>query len=1015
MNDPTPNPGSDVGLTLAEAQAQLARARGRQYWRSLEELASTDRFRAMVEREFPRQAAVADWDPIDRRDFIRLMGASLALAGLTACTKQPEEKIVPYVDAPEEMIPGKPLFYATAFVHGGYAYGVLAESHMGRPTKIEGNQKHPASLGGTDAFAQASILQLYDPDRSQTHLKLGRAATWDQFAREIELALVPLQLNQGEGLRILTETVTSPTLAAQLRALLERFPKAKWHQYEPVNHDNALAGAELAFGEPATPRYLFGKADVIVSLDSDFLGRGPGHVCYAREFAARRTPGSGVAMSRLYAVESSPTLVGAQADHRLVVRASQVESVARALARGLGIDVALGDTQGNEAWIEAVVRDLKKHRGACVVVAGDHQPPVVHALAHAMNDALDAFGKTVTLLEPVEAQPVNQTASIKQLADDMAAGAVQVLLMLGGNPVYNAPADCRFAEALGQVKLAVHHSLYVDETSRLCHWHLAATHYLEAWGDARAFDGTASIIQPLIEPLYGGRSAHEVLSAVLGRSGRKGLEIVQEYWKGASGAGENFERDWRRWLHEGLVPGTAAAAKRLKVKSGIAAEPPASRTLTPNDLELVFQPDPAVWDGCYANNGWLQELPRPLTQVVWDNVVLMAPQTAAYRRIKKNGYLLELQVGGRRVVAPVFIQPGHPEDCATVYMGGGRTAAGRTGNGAGFNAFAIRTSDQPWMTIGTARDTGSNRDIATTQEHHALSETQHERLYRAATLAEFEANPEFVKAFDEFGAQPVSIYPGYDYSKGNQWGMVINLNACIGCNACVIACQAENNIPVVGKEQVRRGREMHWIRVDRYFVGDPANPGTALQPVTCMHCENAPCEAVCPVAATVHGHDGLNQMVYNRCVGTRYCSNNCPYKVRRFNYLKFADHTTPSYKLQRNPDVTVRARGVMEKCTYCVQRISEARITAKRQGRLVDVKADQLQTACQQACPTRAIVFGDINNPNDEVAQWRAHPLNYGMLVELNTRPRTTYLARIRNPNPELEQPAAREAHGGHS
>jgi molybdopterin-containing oxidoreductase family iron-sulfur binding subunit len=1005
-------------LTLAEARAHLAQARGRQYWRSLEQLSSTEGFRSMVEREMPQQAAaVADWDPIDRRDFIRLMGASLALAGLTACTKQPTEKIVPYVDAPEEIIPGKPLFYASAFVLGGYAQGVLVESHMGRPTKIEGNPEHPASLGSTTPFAQASVLQLYDPDRSQSHLKKGRVSTWDEFGRDMEQALVPLQLTRGAGLRILTPTVTSPTLASQIRALLERFPEAKWHQYEAINRDNEMAGAQLAFGEPVALRHHFDRAQVVLTLDADVLGHGPAQIRYARDFATRRDPALGADMSRVYAVESAPSLIGAQADHRLSVRASQVESIARALARGLGIDAAQGDVHGHEAWIEAVLRDLKKNRGRCIVVAGENQPPVVHALVHAMNDALDSFDKTIDILAPVEAQPELHGASIKQLAADMSAGAVSMLVMLGCNPVYDAPADCNFAAALDIVPLAVHQGLYVDETARRCPWHIAATHYLEEWSDARAFDGTASIVQPLIEPLYSGRSAHEVLSALLGRAGRKGLDIVQEYWKQASGAGDEFDKKWRRWLHDGMVPATASAKKSVKLAQGVASTPPAVRPLAAGELEVMFQPDPGVWDGRFANNGWLQELPRPMTKVVWDNVIVVAPQTAAYLRLKKNGFVAELKVGDRTVEGPVFIQPGHPEECATVYLGGGRTAAGRTGNDTGFNAYPIRTTEQQWITVAAVRDTGRSVDVVTTQEHHVLSEKHHNRIYREATLAEYQANPEFIKKYDEFGQVPVTIYPGFDYSQGNQWGMVINLNACIGCGACVTACQAENNIPVVGKEQVRRGREMHWIRVDRYFTGtDPLHPSSAvMQPVTCMHCENAPCESVCPVAATVHSRDGLNQMVYNRCVGTRYCSNNCPYKVRRFNYLKFADHTTPSYKLQRNPDVTVRARGVMEKCTYCTQRISEARITAKKQGRLVDVKADGLQTACQQACPTRAIVFGDINNPEDAVAKMRANPLNYGMLVELNSRPRTTYLARVRNPNPELEEPAAAAAHGEHA
>ncbi|MCS6771998.1 MAG: Fe-S-cluster-containing hydrogenase [Kiritimatiellae bacterium] len=1015
MSDRNPSVTAGAEALFERALSESRCSNSTALWRSLEELAESRGADPKNLRDsLERYAAVAEWDPIDRRDFLRLMGASLALAGLTACTKQPEEKIVPYVRAPEDVVPGKPLFFATSFVHAGYAEGILAESHMGRPTKIEGNPLHPASLGGSSLFAQASVLQLYDPDRSQAHLKFGRQATWDQFIREVENELVSLQLSQGAGLRILTESVTSPTLIAQIRSLLERFPQAKWHVYEPVNHDNIFAGAELAFGEPLWPRYHFDKAAVVLSLDSDFLGRGPGHVRYARDFASRHSPLSTEGMSRLYVVESSASITGGQADHRLAVRASRVEWIARAIARGLGIDAAAGPGDAEKAWIEAVVRDLKRHRGAAVVLAGENQPPIVHALAHAMNEALDAFGKTVEMLPPVEVFQGSQTESIKELAADMKAGLVKMLFILGGNPVYTAPADCQFEEALQKVPFSVHHSLYRDETSRWCRWHIAATHYLEEWSDARAFDGTASIIQPLIEPLYSGRSAHEVMAALLGQTGKKGLELVQEHWKAQAQNAPDFEKQWRRWLHDGLVHGSAFAGKTVGVKRGLASEPPVEKALGASELELSFQPDYGTWDGRYANNGWLQEVPRPMTQIVWDNVVLLAPQTAALRRLR-NGFVVELISSGYKVRAPVFVQAGHPEDCATVLMGGGRSRAGRVGNGAGFNAFALRSTAQPWITVGLARDTGETSVVVTTQEHHRLSEKHHARLYRSATLDEFRKKPDFVRKYDEFGQTPPSIYPDFDYTKGNQWGMVVNLNACIGCNACVVACQAENNIPVVGKDQVRRGREMHWIRVDRYFVGDPQNPAIALQPVTCMHCENAPCEAVCPVAATVHSREGLNQMVYNRCVGTRYCSNNCPYKVRRFNFYKFADHTTPSLKLQRNPDVTVRARGVMEKCTFCVQRISEARIEAKKKGRLVDVVQDGLQTACQQACPTRAIVFGDINNPEDPVAKLRALPLNYGMLVELNTRPRLTYLAKVRNPNPDLEQPAVETAHGEHA
>ena len=1010
MNDRLSRAENAGELTLAAARAQLAGKCGRSYWRSLEALAGSDRFMRLMQREMPQQAsAVASWDPLDRRDFIRLMGASMALAGLTACTKQHPEKIVPYVNPPEEVVPGKPLFYATAVPHAGYGLGVLAESHEGRPTKIEGNPKHPASLGGTDLFAQASILDLYDPDRSQVFKHRGRVSTWDAFTRQMEEALVPLQLAKGAGLRILSETVTSPTLADLMAKVLERFPEARWHQYEPVHDDHAVLGAELATGTPMALRYDFTKAKVILSLDGDFLGRGPGRVRYARDFTEGRRVVDGPAeMNRLYAVESTPTLTGAQADHRLVVRPRQVEHVARALARELGIDATAGDVHGHEAWISAVARDLKRHRGACVVLAGEQQPPVVHALALAMNEALGALGQTVLTTEPVEAQPVDHQASLKDLAGALSSGMVQVLVILGGNPVYQAPADLQFAEALKKVRLAVHLGAVEDETARLCHWHIPEAHYLETWGDLRAYNGVVTIQQPLIEPLYSGKSILEVASVLLGRSSRKSLEIVQEYWMQRTGKPADFERQWRRWLHEGVVPGTEAPPKAVTLKTGFASGPAPDLALTVTELEVVYQPDASVWDGRYANNAWLQEIPRPLTKVVWDNVVLMAPQTAAYRRLQ-NGFLMELQIDGRQVNAPVYIVPGHPENAITVYLGGGRTAAGRVGNGTGFNAFAVRSSSASWLAKATARDTGADHRVVTTQEHHSLEGRHH---YRAATLSDYAREPGFVRHYDEFGSTPLTIMPGYPdiYRQGNQWGMVVNLNACIGCNACLAACQAENNIPVVGKEQVAKGREMHWIRVDRYYAGDPASPDTCLQPVTCMHCENAPCEAVCPVAATTHSNEGLNQMVYNRCVGTRYCSNNCPYKVRRFNFLKFADHTTPSLKLQRNPDVTVRSRGVMEKCTFCVQRISQARIEAKKQNRLV---ADgDVVTACQQACPTKALVFGDINQPDSEVSRYRRSPLNYGMLVELNTRPRTTYLGRVRNPNPELAG-AAVSAHGG--
>jgi MoCo/4Fe-4S cofactor protein with predicted Tat translocation signal len=1001
-------------FSLEALREKLSRAKGKTYWRSLEDLAASEEAMGALRRAFPRQMAVAEWDPVDRRDFLRLMGASLALAGLTACTKQPPEKIVPYVQPPEELVPGKPLYYATAMELGGYGLGLLVESQMGRPIKVEGNPEHPASLGSTDVFAQASVLGLYDPDRSEVHTKLGRVATWDNFAEDVGNAMGQMMLGKGAGLRILTRTVTSPSLAQQIKDLQQAYPEMAWVQYEPVNGDNAHDGAQLAFGEAVSAVHRFDRASVVVSLDADFLSSGPGRVRYARDFMAKRNPELPGGMNRLYVVETGPTVTGATADHRLAVRPGDVERIARSMARALGIEAALGEGAGHAEWVDAVVRDLKQQRGACLVVAGERQPPAVHALAHAMNEALGAFGRTVILTEPVEAAPVHQGRDLAKLVKDMNDGRVQMLVILDANPVYEAPGDLRFVQAMENVATCVHLGLYEDETAAACHWHIAGAHFLEAWGDVRAFDGTATIVQPLIEPLYSGKSAIEVIAALRGMPSKGGYDLVRQVWQTRLGE-QGFDDAWHRIVHDGVVPGTAAGAKALKVKTGFAGEAPKPVRVGPGELEIAVAPDYSVWDGRFANNGWLQEAPRPVTKLTWDNALLMAQQTATYRRLN-SGFLVEADVQGRRIRVPVLVVPGHPEDCATLHLGYGRTQAGRTGTGVGGSACALRLSAQPWSFVAAVNDTGIDHVLATTQDHHHIEAdvaAADRHLYRSATLAEFRADPGFVRHDDEFGHQPESMYPGFDYSKGNQWGMVIDLNACTGCNACLIACQAENNISVVGKDQVRRGREMHWIRIDRYFGGDPAAPKILHQPVTCMHCENAPCEAVCPVAATTHSNEGLNQMVYNRCVGTRYCSNNCPYKVRRFNFYKFADHTTPSLKLLRNPDVTVRARGIMEKCTYCTQRISAARIEAKRKGRIV--AEGEVLTACQQVCPTKAIVFGDINDPASEVARRRKSPLHYGMLVELNTRPRTTYLARVTNPNPELEpagHPAAPAHHG---
>jgi molybdopterin-containing oxidoreductase family iron-sulfur binding subunit len=992
-------------LDLDALRARLAAGHGREYWRSLEELAETPEFEEMLHREFPENAS--EWgDPAGRRNFLKLMGASLALGGLAACTKQPPETIVPYVRPPEEFIPGKPLYYATAMTLGGAALGLLVESHLGRPTKIEGNELHPGSLGSTDSFAQASILTLYDPDRSQVVMEAGRISTWSAFLAALGRALQNLKARRGQGLRLLTESVASPALAWQIQNLLKEYPEAKWHQFEPAHRDCVRFGAREAFGVVVDTQYRFDRANVVLSLEADFLSCGPAHVRHARDFSARRRVGDPpVEMNRLYVAESTPTNTGGMADHRLALRASEIEALAAGVARRVGVSGVSGGDAGLEGrhakWMDAVARDLQKHRGASIVIAGETQPAEVHALAHAMNVALGNVERTVIYTDPVEASPAEHVESIKQLAADMAAGRVQVLLMLGGNPVYNAPADLQFEQQLTKVPFRVHLSLYEDETSYLCHWHIPEAHYLETWSDTRAFDGTVTIQQPLIAPLYGGKSAHEFIAAVAGQPTRSGYDIVREYWKARLGE-KDFEARWRRALHDGVVDGTALAPRKVTLVPGFAIK--AKAAPAGKGLEIVFRTDPTIYDGRFANNGWLQELPKAITRVTWDNVCMVSPATAQQLGVG-NEEVVELRYLGRAARGPVWITPGHPDGAVTVFLGYGRRRAGRAGTGAGYDAYALRVHWAQWFDSGLeVVKTGARYPLASTQGHWNIEVDQRaekRHLVRTATLEEYRKHPHVIR---EMGHEPpaeLTLYKGFDYSKGHAWGMSIDLNACTGCGACVTACQAENNIPIVGKEQVGRGREMHWIRVDRYYRGGVENPEMHQQPVPCMHCENAPCEVVCPVAATVHSDEGLNDMVYNRCVGTRYCSNNCPYKVRRFNFLQFVDDTTPVLKLLRNPDVTVRMRGVMEKCTYCVQRINGARIAAKRDGR--PIQDGEIQTACQQVCPAQAIAFGDINDAKSRVARAKAEPRSYGLLTDLNTRPRTTYLARLRNPNPELE------------
>ncbi len=1004
------NAGTDIcpskrkQLDLATAKAQIEQTTGPEYWRSLEELAGSEEFQEMLHREFPKGAS--EWlDDFSRRGFLKTMGASLALAGLTGCTRMPITEIVPYVRQPENVIPGRPMFYATAFTLGGYASPILVESHLFRPTKIEGNPQHPASLGGTDVYAQASILDLYDPDRAQNITYMGDVRSWNAFMEAIRGPINVQKSLAGGGVRILTQTVTSPTLAAQIRSYLEANPMAKWHVYEPINRDNVYEGAKLAFGEVVETRYDFSKADVIVSLDADFLYAGfPGSTRYTRDFAARRNPDAN--MNRLYVVESAPSSTGMKADHRVPMRAGEIENFARVLAGSIGLNFT-GVVSDNPSALEPrLAKDLLAHKGSSVVIAADHQPVGVHVVAHAINQSLGNVGKTVFYTDPVDANPVSRNQSLRALVEEMRAGKVDLLLILGGNPAYDAPAEFEFASALksNAVNLKVFLGTHRNETAELCHWHVPEAHYLESWSDARAYDGTVSVIQPLIEPLYGGKSAHEIITILAGQSGLTGRELVQAYWQ-KQHPGADFEALWRKSLHDGWIADTTYAPKSVELKAASTAVPGALQLAFDGPtriVELNFRRDPSIYDGRFSNNGWLQELPKPLTKLTWDNPIMIGPAMA--ERLKLNFKdVAELEFQGKKVKGATWVQAGHPDNSITVFLGYGRTRAGRVGTGTGFDVYPLRTSQAPWFAGGAKLTaTGETYDLASTQGYQTMETPDggNRPLVQERSLAEYKKDPNFAKE----GEPPadLTLYKPFDYSKETySWGMAIDLNACVGCNNCIVACQSENNIAVVGKEQTLRGRHMHWLRVDAYYNGPRDNPKGFFQPVPCMQCEDAPCELVCPVQATIHSSEGLNDMVYNRCVGTRYCSNNCPYKVRRFNFLLFQDWETPQFKLMRNPDVTVRSRGVMEKCTYCVQRISEKRIDAERADSTI--KEGDLQTACQQSCPANAIVFGNLNDPNSQVNKWKAQARNYSLLGELNTRPRTTYLAEVRNPNPELE------------
>jgi molybdopterin-containing oxidoreductase family iron-sulfur binding subunit len=998
-------------VTLVQIRQQLKGQKGKKYWRSVDELANTPEFQAAVEREFP--GSPHEWgDDVSRRGFLRLMGASVALAGLAGCTKQPDEPIYPYVKQPEDLVLGKPNYFATAhpFVTG--AVPLLVKSDQYRPIKIDGNPEHPYNQGSSDPFTQGTLLDLYDPDRSQHVLYRGENREWAEFAQEFRLKVAGTK--DGTGIYFLSSTITSPTLARQWGEVKKAYPKATLVQYDP-----AVAGTSITDG--SNVQYDLGDPDVIVSLDADFLsGAGfPGFHSLVRKYAERRK--NPEKLNRLYAIESTPTTTGLKAEHRLGLRASEIPAFTAELAKAIGVvgvePPAHAWTEEQKKFLAVLTKDLKSHPS--MVIPGLYQDPSVTALALAINLELGKSGPLVANFEkPAHPLPSDQIRELKALVADLNAGKVNWLVILNANPIYTAPADLNFADAFNKADVVAHLGSHLDETGQISHWHIPAAHFLESWSDAQAYSGTVSIVQPMIDPLYGGKTAHHVFQTLLDEPMVSPYDAVRETWKPIIKG--DFETGWRKALHQGWIDGTANVAAGLgnaPYYGGLKVPAPSSK----DSLEIIFRPDPNIYDGRWSNVGWLQELPKPVTSLSWDNAAIFSGATLTRLGLAEDD-IVELTVNGRKVNAPVIAAPGHPDNSVTVHLGYGRAFAGRVGSGAGFNAYLIRQSDAPFYTTGTVRKLEGKWGVAVTKSHFQdhrskefggqgngnnsleADEAINERgIIRYATLDEYKANPGFA---NEGETHPTtdksnSLFPNWEYNEANSWGMSIDMNSCVGCNACIVSCYAENNIPVVGKQQVRIGRNMQWLRIDTYFEGDLAAPRAHFQPMACQHCENAPCEQVCPVGATVHTPEGLNAMVYNRCVGTRYCSNNCPYKVRRFNYLLYSDFETESLKLMRNPDVSVRSRGVMEKCSYCVQRISAAKIEADKENR--NIRDGEIVTACQQACPASAITFGNINDKQSKVTKLQADERSYQVLADLNTRPRTKYVAAVLNPNSELQ------------
>ncbi|MBN2227623.1 MAG: TAT-variant-translocated molybdopterin oxidoreductase [candidate division Zixibacteria bacterium] len=978
------------------------------YWQSLDQKRDGKAYRRRLLREYEESTRTPS--QVSRRDFLAVMGASLALAGLAGC-RRPVEKIIPYVAQPEEIIPGIANYYATTMPLGTSAYGLIVECHEGRPTKIEGNPHHPTTRGATDHLIQAAILGLYDPDRSGKVLHTGAEKTFDDFVAFWLEQYDTFINNKGEGLAILSESFASPTLARLKRQFQNTFPKAIWISHEPLDNEHIRQATERLAGKTLEPRYDFAKAGIILAVDSDFLYGEGDHLIAAADFASRRgTADAHGTMNRLYAVESAFTVTGSMADHRRPGVPNMIGNYVLAVATELKrrgkypYDDLPGRLHGalDHAWLKAVVDDLVDAGPDGLILAGNRQPAWVHELIIKIQSGLGQVGSTVKYVRRNDVS-YSRLSDLNRLVNNMRDGNVTTLVMLGGNPVYSAPKDFGFASALQKVTHSIHLSAYVDETSRLAEWHLPRAHFLESWGDAVAIDGTASVIQPMIAPLFDGHSDVELFSLLATGTAERAYDMVRTTWQDK--IKNDFESGWRRILHDGIntTDGNTSEIVDFRPDANLDITIPMT-TPTTDSLDVVYIPS-ALYDGRFANNGWLQEFPDPITKLAWDNAALVSAATADSLQVT-NGDLVLLALKEHEVRLPIWICPGLAGNTVVLPLGYGRDTIGRVADGVGFDTYKVRLSDGMYIARGaTLQKTGETYVMATTQDHNRMADRP---IVREGTLTEYQEHPEFAKEMVEHPPLK-SIYREHDYSTGYQWGMVIDLNKCIGCGACTIACQCENNIPIVGKEQVHHGREMHWVRIDRYFAGDENDPAIVHMPVPCQQCENAPCESVCPVAATVHDKEGLNNMTYNRCIGTRYCSNNCPYKVRRFNFFNYTSDMPEVVRMAQNPDVTVRFRGVMEKCTFCTQRISRAKIKANQDGReLVD---GEVQTACQQACPTKAIAFGNINDADSHVTGLKRLPRNYALLGEFNTKPRTSYLAKLRNPHPLLERRAKKTGH----